>query len=588
MLRHLNINGLAVVKELSLDFEPGLNVLTGETGAGKSIIVGAIGLLVAEKAGSEIVRSGEKTAKITGLFEVNDDHDVFREIRGAGIESDSNQVIVKREISSDGRSRAYVNGEPVSLGMLKRIGDLLVDFHGQHEHQSLLRKSTHVDLLDRVGSLFELRERVWGACLDVRRLRGEMESFLSERRDAQAQIDFIRFQISDIEAARLKEGEEEKLEEERVVLTNFEKLASAIREAGNLLYEDELACIERLSRAARILKSACEIDAKLEALQAELAGAEIAVGEVGRSLGSYLDSLEFSPSRLDEINSRLDLIARMKKKYGRSVSQICAFVEELKSKASSVESGAERQAELKSGIEEGTRDLTKMARTLEEKRKVVAGSLEEKVEKELANLGMRGTKFVVQTELENSEPYDIEIEGKRVRLGPQGASDVQFLISPNVGEELRPLVRIASGGEVSRIMLALKTVLVKADTVDVMVFDEVDVGIGGKIAAVVGLKLRALSRSKQIICITHIPMIACMGDSHFFVSKEVEGGRTYAGAKALSREERVSEIGRMLAGDKVSETTLKQAREMLNYCPPQKNKRQSRTSTVKCARSSAG
>jgi DNA repair protein RecN (Recombination protein N) len=588
LLRQLDISGLAVVKELSLEFEPGLNVLTGETGAGKSIIVGAIGLLVAEKTGPEIVRTGEKAARITGVFEIGDGQEISGEMECAGIQADSNQVIVKREISSEGRTRAYLNGEPVTLNVMKKIGDLLVDFHGQHEHQSLLRKSTHVDLLDSFGSLRQQREKVWRICTNLRKFRDELEGFLAEQRDAKAQVDFIKFQVSDIESARLKEGEEETLEEERTVLANFDRLASALKEANGLLYEDELACVERLSRASKALKNASAIDAKLEILQAELASAEIAVGEVGRSLGSYLDSLEFSPSRLDEIESRLSLIGRMKKKYGRSVREILGFGEELRSKLYCVESGTERERELRAGIDETARELAKAASLLVEKRRIAAKKLEREVEKELASLGMKGTRFVVEMELRDEEPHDIELEGKRIRVDAQGPSDLQFLISPNVGEELRPLVRIASGGEVSRIMLALKTVLVRADAVDVMVFDEIDVGIGGNIARVVGEKLKALSRAKQIICITHIPMIASLGDTHFFVSKDVEAGRTYASARALGREERVKEIARMLAGDKISETTLKQAREMLDYGSNQRAKKRAQASALKCARSSAG
>jgi DNA repair protein RecN (Recombination protein N) len=588
LLRQLDISGLAVVKELSLEFEPGLNVLTGETGAGKSIIVGAIGLLVAEKTGPEIVRTGEKAARITGVFEIGDGQEISGEMECAGIQADSNQVIVKREISSEGRTRAYLNGEPVTLNIMKKIGDLLVDFHGQHEHQSLLRKSTHVDLLDSFGSLRQQREKVWRICTNLRKFRDELEGFLAEQRDAKAQVDFIKFQVSDIESARLKEGEEETLEEERTVLANFDRLASALKEANGLLYEDELACVERLSRASKALKNASAIDAKLEILQAELASAEIAVGEVGRSLGSYLDSLEFSPSRLDEIESRLSLIGRMKKKYGRSVREILGFGEELRSKLYCVESGTERERELRAGIDETARELAKAASLLVEKRRIAAKKLEREVEKELASLGMKGTRFVVEMELRDEEPHDIELEGKRIRVDAQGPSDLQFLISPNVGEELRPLVRIASGGEVSRIMLALKTVLVRADAVDVMVFDEIDVGIGGNIARVVGEKLKALSRAKQIICITHIPMIASLGDTHFFVSKDVEAGRTYASARALGREERVKEIARMLAGDKISETTLKQAREMLDCGSNQRVKKRAQASALKCARSSAG
>lgn len=587
MLKQLNINGLAVVKELSLEFEPGLNVLTGETGAGKSIIVGAIGLVMAEKAGQEVVRTGEKSAKVTAVFDVKCEQQAAGEIGAAGIDLDSDEMIVRREISSEGRTRTHINGEPVSLNVLKKVGDLLVDFHGQHEHQSLLKKNTHVDLLDSFGGLHCLREKVWQGSQDLRNLRVELDHLLTERRELQAQIDFVKFQVGDIDTAQLKEGEEDALEEERGKLSNFEKLAGAAKEASALLYEDELACIERLSRASKALKSAAAIDPKLEALAQELAGAEISTGEVGRSLGRYLDSLEFSPSRLDEIESRLNVIGRMKKKYARSVPEILEFGIELKAKLSSVEEGSEKEEELRSRIEKKAGELTQDSQLLVEKRRLAAKKLEKEVERELGGLGMKGTRFVVEIELQEEEPFDIELLGKKLRVNQQGPGQVQFLISPNVGEELRQLVRIASGGEVSRIMLALKTVLVQADEVNVMVFDEIDVGIGGKIARVVGEKLKALSKAKQIICITHIPMIACLGDAHFVVSKEVEGGRTYASVKRLNREERIKELARMLAGDKVSETTLKQAKEMLGpQTRPEKERASS--SARKCARSSAG
>lgn len=588
MLRELSISGLAVVKELSLEFGAGLNVLTGETGAGKSIIVGAIGLLIGEKAGGEMVRTGEKVARITGVFELNDDAGVFTLMRAAGIAVEGNDVVVKREISSEGRTRAYVNGEPVSLGVLRRLGDVLVDFHGQHEHQSLLKKTTHVELLDSFGSLEELRAKTWRACLNLRQYKQNLEAFVAEQRDVQTQHDFIKFQVSEIDAARLEESEEEKLEEERAVLANFEKLASAAKEASVLLYEDEPACVERLSRASRALKTAASIDPKLESLQVELGSAEISVEEVGRSLTGYLQSLEFSPARLDEVESRLSLIGRMKKKYGRSVDEIRQLAEGLRVKLSSVESGGERENELRRQIQQSQEELTKSASLLFKKRRIAADRLERDVKKELASLGMKGTRFVVETHLEESDSPDIEMDGKGVRVAPHGVGDVQFLVSPNVGEDPRPLVRIASGGEVSRIMLALKKVLVAADVVDVMVFDEIDVGIGGRVARVVGEKLKALSCARQTICITHIPMIACLGDSQFSVSKEVEGGRTYAGARALNEEERVTEVARMLAGDKVSDVTLRQAREMLAYGSGRGRGKRAGASSFKCARSSVG
>jgi len=569
VLRELSINGLAVVKELSLEFGPGLNVLTGETGAGKSIIVGAIGLLVGGKAGGEMVRSGEKSAAVTGVFELGRGSGVSGRLEAAGVRDAGEQVVVRREVSADGRTRAHINGEPVPLGVLKKVGDLLVDFHGQHEHQSLLDKSTHVEYLDSYGGHLDKRQRVWEACLRLRDARTRLEAFLTQTREAEAQADFMRFQLAEIDAARLAEGEEERLEEERKVLQNFERLSSNVKEAADLLYEDELSCASRLSRATRAVRVASEIDPKLSELGAELANAEIAVAEAGRILAQYLQSLEFSPGRLDEVETRLALIGRLRKKHNGSVADVIDHAEELRKRLSALESGSETAEALETEMARGAQTLKRLSADLLERRRASASRMEKDVRKELAGLGMKGTRFVVEVRLEEDSDGDVEVEGKKVKINSTGAGDVQFLISPNVGEELRPLVRIASGGEVSRIMLALKTVLVKADDVDLMVFDEVDAGIGGRVARVVGEKLKALSGAKQIICITHIPMIASLGDVHFFVSKEVESGRTFGTARVLNKSDRVEELARMLAGDNASQVTLKQAREMLEYASAQ-------------------
>ncbi|MBN1503741.1 MAG: DNA repair protein RecN [Candidatus Eisenbacteria bacterium] len=588
MLRELSINGLAVVKELSLEFGPGLNVLTGETGAGKSIIVGAIGLLVGEKAGAEMVRSGERVAAVSGVFEPSPGARVSARLEAAGIRDAGHEVVVKRELYADGRSRGRVNGEPVPLSVLKKVGDVLVDFHGQHEHQSLLDWRTHVDYLDSYGGHQELREKVWEACRRVRDARSRLEAFLCEAREAEAQADYMRFQLAEIDAAKMEEGEEEKLEEERKVLQNFERLSSSVKEAGDLLYEDELSCAGRLSRAVRALRAASEIDPKLSELGAELADAEIAVNEAGRVLANYLQSLEFSPGRLDEVETRLALIARLRKKHNGSVSDVLRAGEELRARLSALDSGTEKKEELEAEIARWGRELRGLSLSLLERRRGSAGKMEGHVRRELAGLGMKGTRFVVEIRLEDDEGGDVEVEGKRVRVAASGVGDVQFLISPNVGEETRPLVRIASGGEVSRIMLALKTVLVRADDVDVMVFDEVDAGIGGKVARVVGEKLKALSGAKQIICITHIPMIASLGDVHFSVSKEVDAGRTFGTARVLGKKDRVEELARMLAGDKASPVTLRQAKEMLEYAAAQAGAGPDRIVKTARARSSVG
>ncbi|MFH0778255.1 MAG: DNA repair protein RecN [Candidatus Eisenbacteria bacterium] len=586
-MRQLSIGGLAVVKELSLEFGGRLNVLTGETGAGKSIIVGAIGLLVGGRATGEVVRTGEKAARITGVFDVGPRSGVLREMEASGLARQEDEVIVKREISADGRSRAYVNGEPVTMTLLKRLGELLVDFHGQHEHQSLLRKEAHVELLDAFGALGKLRDEVLRTCAGLRDLKSSLEKLLVEQREARAQGDFMRFQVSEIDSSRLEEGEEERLREERTLLTNFERLASSLKDATNLLSEDELSCVRRLSKAVRALGVAASVDQRLAPFEAELSSAEITLADVGRSLAAHLSTLEFTPGRLDEVETRLDAIARLRRKHGGDVAAILRLAEKLRERLQLAEGGSETEAALRSEIDETFRELSEAATLLVEKRRSTAARLEKEVQKELSLLGMRGTRFIVRMEFSEDDGGDVEFEGKRIRIGANGPGDVQFLIAPNVGEEPRPLVRIASGGEISRIMLALKTVLARQDEVDVLVFDEVDVGIGGKIARVVGEKLKALSASKQIICITHIPLIAGLGDAQFFVSKEVDDGRTFATAKELGERERIEELARMLAGDRASRVTLEQARELLAQDTPKKA-RKKETSPSRCARSSIG
>ncbi len=521
------------------------------------------------KAGAEMVRSGEKSASVTGVFELAPGRGVSERLEAAGVREAGGQVVVRREVFADGRTRAHLNGEPAPLSVLKKAGDVLVDFHGQHEHQSLLDRGTHVDYLDSYGGHMEARKKVWDACLGLRDARARLQTFDAQRREAEAQADYMRFQLAEIDAARLAEGEEEKLEEERKVLQNFERLSSNVKEAGDLLYEDELSCAGRLSRAVKAIRAASEIDPKLSELGDELAGAEIAVAEAGRALERYLQSLEFSPGRLDEVETRLALIGRLKKKHGGGVADVLRNAEELRGRLAALDSGSDTREALEAEMARGAGELERLATDLLERRRKSAVRLEKEVRRELAGLGMKGTRFVVDIGLEDDAQGDVEVEGRNVRVGPCGAGDVQFLISANVGEELRPLVRIASGGEVSRIMLALKTVLVKADDVELMVFDEVDAGIGGKVARVVGEKLKSLSAAKQIICITHIPMIASLGDVHFFVSKEVEAGRTFGTAKPLNKKERVEELARMLAGDNASQVTLKQAKEMLEYASAQ-------------------
>ena len=561
MLKELNIKNFAIIDQLRVEFGPGLNVLTGETGAGKSIVVDALNLALGERASTDLVRTGSPEAVVEAAFDLNGSGaravtGILAE-QGIGMEK-GEDLIIRRVISSSGKNKIYINGGLANLATLAAVGRHLADIHGQHEHQSLLALDQQMEMLDSFGSLHGIRAEVaeaYGKLMGVRKKLAELE--IGERDRAQRE-DLLRYQKNEIEAAQLKEGEDEELANEQRVLANAEKLAGLARAADEALYTGDGSVLSGLKRAITSVREIAAIDEKLGPVLELLESGRAQIDEAARDMSSYAERVEFDPQRLESIGDRLDLIQKLKKKYGSSIREINDFGVQAAIGFARMEQSTEEIEKLKSEIQAVKFGLTEKANELTKKRSAAARELEKKVEVELGHLGMKRSQFAVKVE---QEAGGDTLDG--LKLGPRGADRVEFLISPNPGEEPRPLAKIASGGELSRIMLALKTILVEGDPIPTLVFDEVDAGVGGAVADEVGKKLRKIAARRQVFCITHLAQIASMATSHYGVAKAVKRDRTSTEVRLLGDRERVDEIARMLGGKTITGTTLKHAEEMI-------------------------
>ncbi len=568
MIEELYVRNIALIDELQLAFSPGLNVLTGETGAGKSVILNAVGLVLGERSTSRIVRDGESNAKIQIAVAPPPEHPVW----GAFIDSDLGEVLdaeetllLSRRINTSGRSRCHINGQMVNLTFLSAIGDPLVDIHGQYEHQSLFRSKTHLNLLDAFGGLEALKSRVHKKYDEIHATQGRLADFSQKLRDAMRERELLKFQLEELEAAQLQAGEEEELVNERYVLSNTETLFESASHLYDQLYggiQSDFSILDGLKKADSTISKLCQMDGSLSELSERLESALYELEDITYQIRDYRDTIEFNPRRLAEVEERLDLIYRLKRKYGDSISEILDYQAKASQTLQEFQVSSERIEDLKDQIRVATQHAQKLAVELSNKRRETATRLESLIEKELQTLGMEKAIFQILVSPIESPDALLQIDGKRYELRSDGMDEIEFLISPNVGSEPKPLAQIVSGGEISRAMLALKTVLARIDNIPTMIYDEIDVGIGGHTADVVGGKLKELSRFRQVICITHLPQIARLADRHFRVDKHVEGGRTIITAKQLTPEGRVEEIARMHGGE-TTETTLAHARELL-------------------------
>jgi len=553
MLLELRIRNFAIIDELDLSFSKGLNILTGETGAGKSIILNAVHLLLGDKATEEWIRSSEEEASVEALFDISENLEVKEKIKektpylkNAG-EEDS--LFIRRVISRLGRGKVFINGNMATHGVLSEVGESLLSIYGQHEHQSLQRVETHIDILDEFGRLLRLREEFQKEYQRFIALSEEAERIRAERERRAKERELMAFQSKEIGASTIQIGEEESLKEERTILNHAKRLMDFAHVSEETLYSEEGSAIERIQRILNQGREMSAIDPSLSQPLKALESTLIQLEEIVLALRDYSRRVEINPMRLDEIENRLEEIDRLKRKYGSTIKEVLSFKHKIDEELKSFTSDGERLSQLEEHLEPLRQIVTSLSQRLSEERKRVALELKKSIEKELNSLGMKKTIFEIQI-----DPLFLSLKG---------VDRVEFLLSPNIGEEVKPLAKIASGGELSRMMLAMKRILAKVGGRQVLIFDEVDSGIGGAMAEVVGKKLRELSQHHQVICVTHLPQIACFADQHHSVRKEARAGRTITLVDRLDKETIVDEIARMLGGVKMTEKTRAHAKEMI-------------------------
>jgi DNA repair protein RecN (Recombination protein N) len=560
MITELSIRNLAVIEHVHVSFGKGFHVLTGETGAGKSMVIDALSLLVGGRGSADLIRHGESKAEIEAMFELESSHPVWATLTDLGIDADpSEPLIIRREISSQGKSVCRINGQMVNLTMLREVGDWLVNIHGQHEHQSLLKTERHLEWLDvyddaAISPLKQAYLDLYEQYTAANRELSELEQ--TSRQTLQMQ-DLYKFQLEEIDSARLKVDEDEWLEEEKRKLANAEKLMQAITDSYDALYANGRA-LDSLGRAMKRIEDIVQFDTgTLKPLLEQIQSAYYQLEDAAYQTRDYRDSIEFNPDRLEEIEDRLALIAGLKRKYGSTIEEIIAYADQIRAQIELMENKDERITELKRTLEIVKPKLMQAAEQLSEARRMAGDRLAQEIEQQLKDLHMAHTRFYV--ELRRTEGANGEDSFTR-----NGYDHAEFLISPNPGEPLRPLAKIASGGELSRIMLALKTIFARIDKVPVLVFDEVDTGVSGRAAQAIAEKLAELAGSCQVFAVTHLPQVASMGDEHYAIMKVLEGGRTFTIVERLAREGRIEETARLMGGAEITEATRQHADEMLN------------------------
>ena len=562
MLTEIKINNFAIIKNLRVGFLPGLNVLTGETGAGKSILMSALNLILGGRADTDYIRSGETTATVEAVFQI-DDLALLGEIRSYGIETADGQLLIKRNVSHNGKSRCFLNDGNITVATLAKIGNRLVDIHGQHDHQALLRTETHVLLLDLFGKNKAVCERLRLEFTDHQTSKQELESMRLQEKNRKERQELLKFQFKEIEQAGLSPLEEDELKAEKNILQHAEKIQQTLETTLSQLSETEGSALEQLGRAQRDIESLLEMDPALKGQADRAQTAYCELEEMVAELQAHLRGIEFNPPRLEEIEDRLAEINGLKRKYQMDIPAILAQLEKIARELDSLESNQEKMDDLEKTIKVQEKSLEELATRLASEREKTAKNFKQDVEKELRDLGMNEVQFGVRFDYPQDAGGFVRFRDEKVKLHPGGIGAIEFLFSPNPGEELRPLIKIASGGELSRVMLALKSILHAEDPVPVMVFDEVDAGVGGKVAEKVGVKLAKVAVGKQVFCITHLPQIAGLAEAHFRVQKTVKGNRTHSTIVKLAYDERVDEIARMSGGETITPATLKFAKEMI-------------------------
>jgi len=564
MLAEIRIRNYALIEDLTIELSPGLNVLSGETGAGKSIIIGALSLLLGDKPDTDMIRTGANTAQVEGRFDVG--RRLTGECSELGVpiaEDGAPQLLLRRRAERAGRGAAYANDSGITTAALQKLGDRLVDLHGQHQHQLLLKPEVHIDILDDYAGLGPERATFAERFRAFEEKSAELTKIARLLAEQEARRDLTEFQLGELSGAQVKPGELDELSRERELLHTAERRFTLARRLEELLSEQEGSIIGLLGAAGKALGELAELDPALAERRAVLNEAGAGADDLWRELVRYRENIEFSPERMDAVNSRLFLIEKLERKYGLGADELAGLEARLKTELDSIETSGSRRTELAAELAGLKGELTAGANALSRKRGRVRSELEKQLQDEFEALGLNKARLSVALSRVPDPAGVYERDGERYRLTPAGVDAAEFLFSANPGEELRPLRKVASGGELSRVMLALKSVLSRADPVPTLVFDEIDVGIGGKVAEAVGRRLARLAKTHQVICITHLPQIAKYADRHLLVAKSVRGNRTLTSIRTLDADSRVAELARMTSGATVTKASLAHAREML-------------------------
>jgi DNA repair protein RecN (Recombination protein N) len=564
MLTLLNISNIALIDELNVEFDPGLNLLTGETGSGKSIIVDALGVLIGGRFTADLLKAGRDRGFIEGLFSARRNKELAQLLADAGIEADSagdTEIIIRRELAASGRNKIFINHQLATQSLLRQLQPFLVDIHGQGDQQTLFDAATHLELLDAFAGVATLKEEAADCYRRWASVRRELEAQSKEDAEKFQLIDILRFQIEELERARLLVGEDEQLEEERRRLNNVEKLTTLCAESFALTYEDSDSAITRIRQTARRVEELAGYESQFREYLEGIETSRALLEDLAFSLRDFSDKLEFSPARLEEIDNRLAELSRLKRKYGGSTESALEHLARSQDRLRQIERSDEREAQLRADLAEARTTYIDRAQKLHRQRLRAAKKFERAVERDLADVAREHARFQAQI----TAPSDSELssDDSGASFASTGIDKVEFYFSANVGEVIRPLAKVASGGEASRLMLVLKSVAGATEFPRTIVFDEIDSGIGGRVSEAVGVKLKKLSETNQVFCVTHQPQIARFADSHLLVRKEASSGRTAVNVVRLDRRGRVEEIARMLTGAEITETARRHAREML-------------------------
>lgn len=551
MLQELSIKDFAIIDEIQISFQPKMTVLTGETGAGKSIIIDALGLLAGGRGSTEFIRKGEKKAVIQGLFTLLREANTYNILEEYGIDSEDGQIILQRDLYRGGRNICRINGMMVNLATLRKVGETLIDIHGQNEHQELMKPENHIDLLDEYDKkTSQLRNQYQVVYQNYRKLKLSMEKKEADEKAWVQRLDMLNFQVKEIEEAGLKINEEDELVEEKNKLDNFQAIHDALELSYQILSGEKIDVVGNLGNAMNELSDVSDLSENLQEINTKISDAFYSLEDAARDISDELDSMEWNGERLNEIEERLELIHQLKRKYGDTIEDILHYHSRIEKELREMENAEQNSEKQERQLSEALEKVKELAIKLSKQRKKSAKKLEKMIHEQLSALYMDKAVFEVKC-LNNSKLYS------------KGIDKVEFYIQTNPGEEMGPLAKIASGGELSRIMLALKTIFSQKMGVTSIIFDEVDTGVSGRVAQAIAEKISQISNNSQVLCITHLPQVAAIADNHYYISKSVNDGRTETSLKELDEKQKIREIARMLSGSEITELTLKHAEELI-------------------------